>query len=175
MSALNPGVLVCPQKESGQATAPLSQRIRPGGVQLRRQQRKKKEKKKRKEGDRSRLRVQRETRKKTDGRGKSWEKENQLGRISLTEMSPTSTSWHVFVRTQSKKSDRGNGQKKSNCGKPQVSTEGNLSSDTNHFRFCATSQGCTVLGKTIITLILFNIDSVIFCDDYLSILVFKKN
>lgn len=48
MSALNPGVLVCPQKESGQATAPLSQRIRPGGVQLRRQQRKKKRKEKKK-------------------------------------------------------------------------------------------------------------------------------
>lgn len=81
MSALNPGVLVCPQKESGQATAPLSQRIRPGGVQLRRQQRKKKEKKKRKEGDRSRLRVQRETRKK-----KLMEEEN-LGRrkINLEE------------------------------------------------------------------------------------------
>lgn len=46
--------------------------------------------------------------KETDGGGKSWEKENQLGRILLTEMSPTSTSWHVFVRTQSKKSDRGN-------------------------------------------------------------------
>lgn len=50
MSALNPGVLVCPQKESGQATAPLSQRIRPGGVQLRRQQGKKKRKEKKRGG-----------------------------------------------------------------------------------------------------------------------------
>lgn len=110
MSALNPGVLVCPQKESGQATAPLSQRIRPGGVQLRRQQRKKKRKeKKKRRGSQQAESTTGDQEKKTDGRGKSWEKENQLGRISLTEMSPTSTSWHVFVRTQSKKSDRGNG------------------------------------------------------------------
>lgn len=71
-------------------------------------QKKRKEKKKR-GGSQQAESTTGDQEKKTDGRGKSWEKENQLGRISLTEMSPTSTSWHVFVRTQSKKSDRGNG------------------------------------------------------------------
>lgn len=108
MSVLNPGVLVCPQKESGQATAPLSQRIRPGGVQLRRQQRKKRKEKKRGGSQQAEST--------TGDQGKKlMEEENlgrrriKLGRISLTEMSPTSTPWHIFVRTQSKKSDRGNG------------------------------------------------------------------
>lgn len=77
MSALNPGVLVCPQKESGQATAPLSQRIRPGGVQLRRQQGKKKKKRKEKRGITAGQEYNGRPGKKTDGRGKSWEKGNQ--------------------------------------------------------------------------------------------------